>query len=329
MRVSSRVVLIACSASVIGAPAAAACSPQDYMSPEEWQALSPEQRAENTSHTHDAVDPAASPAAPVPADPPVTREAAPQVTAPAGGEESPPGRLAAPPVPEAAPVIPALDGRSHRRAAAERPKTTGAPRTDQAPAAAAAPLHDVTTKAAAGASARTTVVAVEQLTRMAGGSRSSERASAQRAQRNTDERAAARRASARQRRSAAREAAERRTDARLSGRTPVRAGEVPHTAARADDTSHLNALTAITAVLAALTALAALLIRRFRFQPPAAAASGAALPPAPSAPSVIADPVEAELQAMIAAHAATPVARQRPAQEAETGDESSTATNSA
>lgn len=50
MGVPSRVLLVTSGFLLIGAPAAVACSPQDYMSPADWEALSPEQKAENTVH---------------------------------------------------------------------------------------------------------------------------------------------------------------------------------------------------------------------------------------------------------------------------------------
>lgn len=69
MRGVSRVVVIASSTLLIAAPAAIACSPQDYMSPEDWQALSPAQQVENAlGHTHEAESPPpAQGSAPAPA----------------------------------------------------------------------------------------------------------------------------------------------------------------------------------------------------------------------------------------------------------------------
>ena len=338
MRVSSRVVLIACSASVIGAPNAAACSPQDYMSPEEWQALSPEQRAENTVHdTHEAVPTA--PATPVarPTDPPATAVDRPatgdgpsQGSQPSGNQDAGAGSVEAPPVREAAPVVPALDGPSHSKPTAKDPATTGARST---PRAATSPTGPESTReapaggesAASVAAGGRTVVAVEQLTRMTAGSRGIDSGAAQRARRRADERAAQRRASAQDRRRSAGRAADRRPEAQVSGRTPVRADEAPITAT----TDANGRVTALAAVLAALAALAALLVRMLRPEAPAAATSTRIHPRPDTDDGAAVDPIEAELQAIIAAQAATRTAQAPRAQEAGTGDESSTATNSA
>lgn len=105
MRAPAQVILIAFSASVIGPPVAAACSPQDYMSPEEWQALSPEQQAENTAHIHDVGAASAAPVAPVESVEAPASETAPP-TGDAGVGESP---AAGAPSAEAVPRAPAHD----------------------------------------------------------------------------------------------------------------------------------------------------------------------------------------------------------------------------
>lgn len=274
MRVAHRVILIACSASLIGVSPAAACSPQDYMSPEEWQALSPEQRAENsTPHEHEAGPPAAvAPVAP-PADPPATHDATPQV------EKSP-----------------------------------------------ASPARNVTRESNATpvAAARTTVT-VEQLTRMAAGSDSSKRAAAQRAERRANQRAAERRQSTRERGDVAAPTAATLSYSQAAGRIPVRADDAPVTAARPGENGRL---TALAAMLITLTGLAAL-IARVSHPKAGAQATSTQFDHTRAIAAVAVDPVEAELQAMIAAQTATRLAEPHGAQEAGTGDESSTATNSA
>ena len=333
MRVSSRVALIACSASVIGAPSAAACSPQDYMSPEDWQALSPEQRAENVAHTHDAGDaattpttaPATPPAAPVQA--PATRDAAPQLTEPSNGAGSRPAEP--PPSKGTAPILPRLDGPSHRGPTADRRAATGTRRGERSPGPSSEAPRDATRagvpeSSAAVASARTTVVAVEQLTRMAAAAPAGERAAARRAERRASERAAGRRARSRTRGDTAAPANHVRADAQASGRIPVRADEAPVTSnSSSNDTARLTAWAALTLALAGFVAL---LLRRPRPEASAETTSGQVAPPTSDA--VAADLVEAELQAIIAAQTA-PAPRRSGAQDAGTGDESSTATNSA
>ena len=353
MRVSSQVALIACSASAIGAPAAYACSPQDYMSPEDWQALSPAQRAENVAHSHDGADAATSPpAAPTTpaADPPATHDAAPQPDQSAGARDAGTPRLEPPPTRAATPVIPKLDGPAHRSPAAdespaERPASTGTPRSERAPSRPTAGSPDTSTAtaprtAAAVGTARTTVVAVEQLERLGAGMRAAERAAASR---SADRRAVARerraaaterRADTAERRAAAAErradtapAIETRGDAHASGRTPVRADEAPLTPS--PSTEDARRVTAWAALLAVVAGFAALLLRRGRPEAPAAAGvEGVAPTPGPAAAGVV-DPVEAELQAMIAEGRRGGADARHSAQEAGTGGESSTATNSA
>ena len=329
MRVSSRVVVIACTASVIGAPSAAACSPQDYMSPEDWQALSPEQRAENVAHTHDAGDPATTPTTPpaAPVEAPATRDAAPQLSEPANGAGSGAGQ---PPLSKGtAPIVPRLDDPSHQRPSGDRRAATGAPRAERSPSASTRAPRDLRRTDApqsspAVASAQTTVVAVEQLTRMAAGSPAGERAAARRAERRASERAAERRARTRPRSEPAAAATDVRRDAQASGRIPVRADEAPATLDRSsNDTARLTAWAVLTLALAGFVAL---VLRRLRPDAPAETTSGQVTPP--SCDAVAADPIEAELQAIIAAQTA-PHPPRSSAQEAGTGDASSTATNSA
>lgn len=96
MRAPVKVLLLTSSALAVGVPVAAACSPQDYMSAEDWQALSPAQRADNSLHyghgpeTPVATQPApaspeaAAPQAPAPAEPaPTAAPSRPVVTGPA------------------------------------------------------------------------------------------------------------------------------------------------------------------------------------------------------------------------------------------------------
>ena len=289
------------------------------MTPEEWQALSPEQRAENALHTDEIAAPATTGTTP-----PATPDAAsqPGEAAADGG-----GTVEAPPVRGAAPVLPRLDGPSHRRPA-ERPETTGAPSGDP-PTGASAPDRGAAATGApqsspAVASARTTVVAVEQLERMAAGSPADRSAAARRVERRAAERAAERRAGRRERRDTASQATDTRREAQVaSGRTPVRADEAPAKPARTDDTGSLTAGAALLTLFAALTAL---LLHRPRPEASAVASAPVGALPAPDA---AADPVEAELQAIIAEQKAARTPQGRPAQDAGTGDESSTATNSA
>lgn len=140
MRAPAKVILIAFSASVIGPPVAGACSPQDYMSPEEWQALSPEQQSENIAHTHDVTAPSVSPVAPVAAVDAPASDAAPS-TGVGGVEESPaadaPPAVAVPRTP--ARDRPAATGESRQRRVIVRMPAERAPAVSPPPRSSAAP----------------------------------------------------------------------------------------------------------------------------------------------------------------------------------------------
>lgn len=323
MRAPAKVILIAFSASVIGPPIALACSPQDYMSPEEWQALSPEQRAENDlSHTHDAAPPAASaPAAPPVATAPTvetpapTKEAAPQVTdeapavVPREADETP-SEVAVPPVRSerraaASPQAPqrrVTVRMPERTASAERPK--GSPAQPGTVPVARAPVSAPIAPIAA----RETAVAPD---RRSASPRASERRSA-------------RRAAAERRRPPAQAVPASRSDAAQALGTEVPVKASPTLGGERDEGIRFEMWAGFAAVVAALGAL----IAHGRNRPGTAGTVTATGPQAPL------DPVEAELQEIIAEQQLRPaspvhVADASGAQEARVADGSSTATNSA
>lgn len=290
MRAPAKVILIAFSASVIAPPVAAACSPQDYMSPEEWQALSPEQQAENVAHTHDVAAPPAPSVAPGPAADTPTSEAAPQTADDVAGTAQP---VADAP---AAVTVPQAQAPGERRSAgreeprqrrvivrmpAERPTRVSPPprssRTGPAsPAAAAevrAPIVPDTAREPA----------VGTIDRRSTESRRSQRRSADR-QRTPDQR----------RRSTPQLTAVPRTDAGQMSDVRVATEASPTVAARDEgERGGFGLWAALAAVLAAVAALVAV----GRGGPGAGVSIPATTDPLPPI-----DPVEVELQAIIAGH---------------------------
>ena len=288
MRAPAKVILIAFSASVIGPPVAGACSPQDYMSPEEWQALSPEQQAENVAHTHDAAAAAA-------AAPPVAPETA--VEAPANEVAPPTGDTAAGTSPAAdapsavaVPRAPVRE-RSARGETRQRRVIVRMP-AERTPAVSSPPRQSAASSAAPTSSTARPAAAATVTAR--------EPAVGARAVRSDAEAGSRQRRSGERRRTA--DQRPRATSPRIATRDadatePMPAGRVAAEASPAVATRQggervgSGPWAAIAGLLAAVAAMVAVILGR-----PGTRARGAAAtdPPAPL------DPVESELQAIIA-----------------------------